>query len=199
MVERQRENIVMEKTLTEQDQKILLEIARSAIQSTIRGSKLETLELKKLPDRLQKDGATFVTITKVGELRGCIGTLSAFQPLAEDVREHAIAAATQDYRFPPISKGELSQINIEISYLSKPKDLEYKDSQELLEKVHPYIDGVTFIDGIQRATFLPQVWEKLPDKEAFFDHLCLKMGVPVSTWRKGKLKVQIYQVEEFHD
>jgi len=191
----------MEKKLTEQEQKILLEIARSAIQSTIKGSQevLEKFDLKFIPPRLQKDGATFVTITKDGELRGCIGTLKAYQPLFIDVREHAIAAATQDYRFSPIGKEELSQIKIEVSYLSEPEDLEYKDSQELLEKVRPNIDGVTFIDGPRRATFLPQVWEKLPDKEAFFDHLCLKMGVSINKWRKGKLRVQIYQVEEFHE
>jgi uncharacterized protein len=196
----------MEKTLTEQEQKILLDIARSAIQSTIKGSQpvpmeevLEKFDLKYIPPQLQKDGATFVTITKDDELRGCIGTLEAYQPLFEDVREHAIAAATQDYRFSPIGIEELSQIKIEISYLSEPEDFKYKDSQELLEKVRPNIDGVTFIDGQRRATFLPQVWDKLPNKEAFFDHLCLKMGVPINTWRKGKLLVQIYQVEEFHE
>lgn len=196
----------MEKTLTEQEQKILLDIARSAIQSTIKGSQpvpmeevLEKFDLKYIPPQLQKDGATFVTITKDEELRGCIGTLEAYQPLFEDVREHAIAAATQDYRFSPIGIEELSQIKIEISYLSEPEDFKYKDSQELLEKVRPNIDGVTFIDGQRRATFLPQVWDKLPNKEAFFDHLCLKMGVPINTWRKGKLLVQIYQVEEFHE
>ncbi len=196
----------MEKTLTEQEQKILLDIARSAIQSTIKGSQpvpmeevLEKFDLKYIPPQLQKDGATFVTITKDEELRGCIGTLEAYQPLFEDVREHAIAAATQDYRFSPIGIEELSQIKIEISYLSEPEDFNYKDSQELLEKVRPNIDGVTFIDGQRRATFLPQVWDKLPNKEAFFDHLCLKMGVPINTWRKGKLLVQIYQVEEFHE
>jgi uncharacterized protein len=160
---------------------------------------LEKFDLKYIPPQLQKDGATFVTITKDDELRGCIGTLEAYQPLFEDVREHAIAAATQDYRFSPIGIEELSQIKIEISYLSEPEDFNYKDSQELLEKVRPNIDGVTFIDGQRRATFLPQVWDKLPNKEAFFDHLCLKMGVPINTWRKGKLLVQIYQVEEFHE
>jgi uncharacterized protein len=189
----------MKETLTNQERQMLLELARSAIQNTISGKPLEALDLDSLPPRLREPGASFVTLTKGGKLRGCIGTLKAFQALAEDVREHASAAASQDYRFHPVYEEELPFIQIEISRLSQPEDVNYDHPQELPQRIRPHIDGVTLIDGFRRSTFLPQVWEKLPNPESFLDHLCLKMGLPAETWRKRHLKVQTYQVEEFHE
>jgi AmmeMemoRadiSam system protein A len=93
----------------------------------------------------------------------------------------------------------LSQIEVEISRLTLPKDLAYTDADDLLRKITPGIDGVTISDGFRRATFLPQVWEKLPDKAEFLAHLCMKMGAMPDTWKYKKLHVQLYQVEEFHE
>ncbi|RMG01222.1 MAG: AmmeMemoRadiSam system protein A, partial [Acidobacteria bacterium] len=134
-----------------------------------------------------------------GELRGCVGTLEAYQPLVEDVKEHVIAAAFHDFRFPPVSKEELPLIEIEISVLTKPERLNYNNPQELPKLLKPFEDGVVLAWGGRRATFLPQVWHKIPDTEKFLDHLCLKMGVNPQLWRREILEVWIYQVIEFRE
>ncbi len=188
----------MEK-LTPEERSILLRLAREAIEDAVNGRPLKALDLESLPPALRQPGATFVTLTRQGELRGCIGALEAYQPLAEDVREHAVGAALQDYRFPPVQPQELPETKIEISRLTPPQPLHYETPEQLLNLLRPGIDGVILRDGLQRATFLPQVWEKLPDAKDFLDHLCLKMGAPASLWRHKRLQVYIYQVEEFHE
>jgi AmmeMemoRadiSam system protein A len=110
-----------------------------------------------------------------------------------------VAAALQDYRFPPVPLEELPEIEIEISRLTTPQPLEYADATDLVSALRPGVDGVTLRDGWRRATFLPQVWEKLPDPEMFLSHLCDKMGAAPDLWRRKKLDVSIYQVEEFHE
>jgi AmmeMemoRadiSam system protein A len=189
----------MQKLLDPTERQILLELARQALEDAVCKRPVMALDLKAFPERLQQPGVTFVTLTRRGELRGCIGALTASQPLVLDVQEHAAAAALQDYRFPPVEPGELDQIEIEISRLTAPQRLEYRQPQELLEKLRPHIDGVILQDGIRRATFLPQVWEKISDAAEFLSHLCYKMGVDPDLWRRRKLDVQIYQVEEFHE
>jgi len=188
----------MEK-LSPEERSILLRLARQAIEDAVQGRPLKPLDLQSLPHALRQPGATFVTLTRGGELRGCIGTLEAYQPLAEDVREHAVGAALQDYRFPPLQAEELPEIKIEISRLTPPQPLPYETPEQLLRLLRPVIDGVILRDGIHRATFLPQVWEKLPEAAEFLDHLCLKMGAPPDLWRRKHLQVYGYQVEEFHE
>ena len=166
----------MQEYLSEKEKKILLGLARQALIAAVHGSSLTALDLSSLPDRLCAPGASFVTLTRKGMLRGCIGALEPYQPLAEDVREHAVAAAFNDYRFPPVIPEELDEMKIEISVLTQPKRLHYDTPEELLSLLRPGIDGVTLFDGSRRATFLPQVWEKLPEKERFLQHLCQKMG-----------------------
>lgn len=178
---------------------ILLKVARESLESGVKGKALPPLDLDSYPDNLIEDGASFVTLTIGGQLRGCIGALDPYQPLVEDVREHAIAAATQDYRFPSVTPAELDSISIEISRLTKPKLLAYSDGNDLVRKLRPGIDGVVIRDGFRRATFLPQVWTKIPDPIDFLEHLCRKMGVPANTWRERKFEVLIYQVQEFHE
>jgi len=185
--------------LSSEDQAILLKLARQAIDDAVHGKRLQPLEIEKLPVTLLQKGATFVTLTRRGELRGCIGALEPQTSLAEDVREHAIAAALQDFRFPPVQASELPEIRIEISRLTLPKDLEYDSPQDLPDLIHPKVDGVTLIDGWQRATFLPQVWEKIPDPTTFLSNLCMKMGVSSDQWRRKKMRVQVYQVQEFQE
>lgn len=189
----------MNEKLTPEEQKTLLRLAREAMEYAVRGKKLPPLDLASLSPRLREAGASFVTLTIEGQLRGCIGTLEAYQPLAEDVREHAIAAALQDPRFPPVSEDELSRIQIEVSRLTRPLPLEYTDTADLLSKLRPGVDGVILRDGFHRATFLPQVWEKIPDPAAFLHNLCLKMGASPDLWRRKHLDVMTYQVEEFHE
>lgn len=185
--------------LSPEERALLLKLARQALEAGVRGEPLAPLDLRSLSPALVQLGATFVTLTRHGDLRGCVGALEPYLPLAEDVREHAIAAALQDYRFPPVQPAELAEIKIEISRLTLPQDLEYTTPDDLIARLRPGIDGVTLIDGRMRATFLPQVWEKLPQPETFLTHLCHKMGAPGDLWRRKKLRVQVYQVEEFHE
>ncbi|HRQ23685.1 MAG TPA: AmmeMemoRadiSam system protein A, partial [Anaerolineales bacterium] len=165
--------------------------------SAVRGKKLPPLDSQPLTPALKENGASFVTLTIHGDLRGCIGALEAYQPLAEDVREHAVAAALQDPRFPPVEERELGKINIEISRLTPPQPLDYTSSSDLPGKLRPHVDGIILKHGHRRATFLPQVWEKIPDPADFLNQLCYKMGAHVSLWRDTKLQVSVYQVEEF--
>ena len=162
----------MNDSLTDGEKEILLRLAREAMDHAVRGMKLPPLENESLTPRLRENGASFVTLTIHGELRGCIGALEAYQPLADDVREHAIAAALNDPRFPPVGENELNRIRLEVSRLTVPHPLEYAAAEELPAKLRPHVDGVILKDGFHRATFLPQVWEQIPDAEDFLDHLC---------------------------
>jgi len=189
----------MEDHLSEEERDLLLKLARQALDEGVHGKPLLNLDLQAIPPRLREPGASFVTLTVRGELRGCIGALEPYLPLAEDVRQHAVAAALEDYRFPPVNPMELPTIKIEVSRLTIPQPLEYQSPQDLLIRLRPNVDGVIVRDGMQRATFLPQVWEKLPEPEIFLDHLCQKMGAPANLWRLRHLKVLTYQVEEFHE
>lgn len=189
----------MDDKLTLDEQKTLLRLARQALEHGVRNQKLPPLDKASFTPRLYEDGASFVTLTVRGQLRGCIGALEPYQPLAEDVREHAVAAALEDPRFPPVSERELSGIEIEVSRLTRPIPLDYKDANDLLSKLRPHVDGVILRDAFRRATFLPQVWEKIPDRAEFLDNLCYKMGASPDLWRKKHLEVLTYQVEEFRE
>lgn len=189
----------MNDRLSPDEQKALLRLAREALERGVRGETLPSLDTSSLTPRLQEAGATFITLTKDGQLRGCIGTLEPYQPLAEDVREHAVAAALEDPRFPPVNERELDRIKIEVSRLTRPVPLEYRDADDLLSKLRPHVDGVILRDGPRRSTFLPQVWEKIPDPGEFLENLCYKMGADPHLWRKKHLEVLVYQVEEFHE
>ncbi len=186
-------------SLSSGDRQILLRIAREAIQAVVENREMPELHVDDFSEDLRVHGASFVTLTIEGQLRGCIGTLEAYQPLVLDVQEHAVAAATQDYRFPPVGAEEVPLLKIEISRLTPTRPLEYSDWRDLIAKLRPGIDGVLIRDGFQRATFLPQVWEKVPDPQEFMTHLCYKMGAPGDRWRTKKLDVAIYQVEEFKE
>jgi len=189
----------MSEQLTSEEKQTLLWLARQALETRVRGGPLPHLDMASLTPALRAEGASFVTLTVRGNLRGCIGALEPYQPLAEDVREHAVAAALEDYRFPTVQESELAGIEIEVSRLTVPVPLEYTDANDLLAKLHPGLDGVILRDGSHRATFLPQVWEKISDPAGFLANLCYKMGTAADTWRRRHLEVFIYQVEEFHE
>lgn len=188
-----------EEKLTAEERSYLLRLARQSIERAVTHHPPPEIDLASLSPRLVADGASFVTLTEAGELRGCIGALEPYQPLALDVREHAAAAATEDYRFPPVRQAELPQLHIEISRLTVPQPLAFDGPEDLLSKLRPGVDGVVLRHGFQRATFLPQVWEKLPDPEDFLANLCYKMGAPANLWRTRPVTVLVYQVEEFEE
>lgn len=185
--------------LTDGEKQTLLRLAREAMEYGVLEKKLPPLDKNSLTPILLEDGTSFVTLTIDNNLRGCIGALDAYQPLVEDVREHAIAAALEDPRFRPVEENELSSIKLEVSRLTAPHLLEYSSSEDLLAKLNPHLDGVILKAGQRRATFLPQVWEKIPNPVDFLNQLCAKMGAKPNLWREIKLDVYIYQVEEFHE
>jgi AmmeMemoRadiSam system protein A len=189
----------MQERLTFEEQKVLLRLAREAMERGVKGEALPFLDQSSLSLALREEGSSFITLTAHGQLRGCIGSLNPYQSLAEDVREHAVAAALNDPRFPAVREDELNGIQIEVSRLTCPIPLEYKDANDLLSKLHPYLDGVILRDAFRRATFLPQVWEKIPDPIEFMNNLCYKMGVRHDLWRSKHFEVLTYQVEEFHE
>ena len=189
----------MQETLTTEEQTTLLRLAREAMEQGVRGQKLPPLDDALLTPSLREEGSSFVTLTEHGQLRGCIGSLEPYQSLVEDVREHAAAAALEDPRFPPVEETELNGIQIEVSRLTRPISLEYGDARDLLSRLCPNLDGVVLRDGFHRATFLPQVWEKISDPAEFLSNLCYKMGADPNLWRSKHLEVLTYRVEEFHE
>ncbi|MBI3362658.1 MAG: AmmeMemoRadiSam system protein A [Chloroflexi bacterium] len=183
--------------LTSDDKRTLLRLARDAVTAAVNGESLIRPELDTLPASLQQIGACFVTLTRDGDLRGCIGGLEADEPLAYDAQDHADQTALYDYRFPPVSPDELDDIEIEVSVLTQPQPLPYDKATDLLRLLRPGVDGVIISSGLRRATFLPQVWERIPDTADFLSLLCQKMGAPEDEWLKVKLEVQTYQAEKF--
>ena len=181
------------------EREYLLRLARRSIEAAVRRQPMPEIVWADLSQPLRTLGASFVTLTEREELRGCIGALEAYQPLAQDVQEHAVSAALEDYRFQPVAIHELASLQIEISRLTEPQPLAYEQPEELLGMLRPGLDGVILRDGARRATFLPQVWEKIPDAGSFLDQLCLKMGVWRDQWRNKPLQVFVYQVEEFRE
>ncbi len=147
----------------------------------------------------QRQGASFVTLTRQGALRGCIGTLEAWRPLVEDVRHNAIAAALHDPRFPPLTANELPSVAVEVSVLTSPTPLPVMDHEQLIATLRPQVDGV-IVSSRQglRATFLPQVWEQLPDAERFLQQLKLKAGLPADS-DDSLLQYSIYQVDQYEE
>jgi uncharacterized protein len=186
--------------LSEEERQLLLNLARQTIDRVTRGGLLPEIDLAELPPRLAEPGVCFVTLTtRSGALRGCIGALEVRLPLALDVCQHAAAAALEDYRFVPVRPEEVDDLQIEISRLTPPQPLHYQTPDELLQCLRPMQDGVVLHDGPRRATFLPQVWEKIPDPVVFLSNLCHKMGASSDLWKRKPLVVEIYQVEEFHE
>lgn len=166
----------------------LLQRARNAIAARFGKPSPVAVELPPLAE----PGATFVTLTMAGQLRGCIGSLDAWRPLAEDVQANAVAAAFRDPRFAPLSADELGKIRVEVSLLSKPVALQFTDEIDALRQLRPGVDGVILVAGDRRSTFLPQVWEQLPEPRQFLAHLKQKAGLPADWWADS---AQLYRYE----
>ena len=148
------------------------------------------------PAPLEEPGAVFVTLELRGRLRGCIGSYLARRPLVKDVAENAFAAAFRDPRFSPLPPGELAELDLHISLLTPPVPVEVESREELLATLRPGVDGLLLEDPPHRSTFLPQVWEALPDPNDFLDELLRKGGLPRGHW-SSTLRFHRYTVQEF--
>jgi AmmeMemoRadiSam system protein A len=173
----------------------LRRIAVNAIEHGFSGGGPFSVAPGSYPDLLAEPGAVFVTLKSGGRLRGCIGSTVARRSLAEDVASNAYAAAFQDPRFRPLRPEELQRLEIHISLLTPQVPVEAKTREELLKSLRPGIDGLLLEDPPHRATFLPQVWEALPQPSAFLEELFLKAGLPRNHW-SGSLRFSRYTVEE---
>lgn len=186
----------MEKVLTEEQGRALLALARGTISEKLGGESLTAVPEDSVFDARY---GTFVTLKIDGALRGCIGNLTPSGSVAEGVRRNAVNAAFNDPRFSPLTAGELAKVAIDISVLSQPQILDYNDGEDLVAKLRPGIDGVILSLGGAGATFLPQVWDQLPNPEQFLGHLCRKAGLSDTAWRDSHPKIEIYQVQCFEE
>lgn len=174
----------------------LLRLARAALEQAVRTGKHLDLPADMVPALREKKGC-FVTLTVQGELRGCIGNIYPDLPLAEAVAANAYRAALNDSRFSPVTLGELRAIQVEVSVLSVPQPLAFASPTELLQTLKPHVDGVVLKVDLRRATFLPQVWEKLPQPSDFLDQLSAKAGLSRQAWREPDTEILIYHVDAF--
>ncbi|BAL81098.1 AmmeMemoRadiSam system protein A [Caldisericum exile] len=179
---------------------LLLKLSRRTIETYLKERRKLKVTKDEFPDEeFWQDRGTFVTLTESGSLRGCIGSIYPVRPLILDVIENSINAAFKDPRFYPVDESELPYIEIEISILSPPEKIYFKDTEDLFEKVKPFKHGVIIRKGFYQATFLPQVWEELPNHEDFFTHLCLKAGLNGDCFRYKNLEVEVYTVLAFSE
>lgn len=174
--------------------RLMIALARNAIARKLEQPAPELPQ----PDWLQQPGAVFVTLTQQGELRGCIGSLEAHRTLIEDVQSNARAAAFKDPRFLPLSRHELAGTRVEVSILSPALPLSFSSESDALAQLRPGIDGVILEYGRHRATFLPQVWEQLPEPRQFMSNLKRKAGLATDFWADD-LQLSRYQVEKFKE
>jgi AmmeMemoRadiSam system protein A len=188
-----------ENALTEEEGRYLLTVARKAIEQKLLNQGDSRQPDEALSPKYSEKRGTFVTLTIDGSLRGCIGHIIPQESLIEGIRINALNAAFRDPRFKPLSETEWKRVKIEISILTDPRPLPFSDGDDLLEKLRPGIDGVIIKKGYHTATFLPQVWEQLPDKKEFLTHLCLKAGLDGYAWEKEELEVSTYQVQAFEE
>jgi AmmeMemoRadiSam system protein B/AmmeMemoRadiSam system protein A len=170
-------------------------LAHDAIDAHLHGRPRRTPPAGTVPDVLTAPGASFVTLRRHGELLGCIGSLSATRPLADDIVANAIAAATRDPRFSPVTREQWADADLEVSVLTSPEPLDVASWDELLAALRPGTDGLIIDAGRHRATFLPAVWEQLPDPVTFCEHLWHKAGLRPGAW-PSSLQVQRYQAIE---
>ncbi len=190
----------MEDTLNYKEHSILFELARKAITHAVNGEPEPEVDTSALTERLRQQGASFVTLRGTdGKLRGCIGSIEAHIPLAQDVQRNAVGSAMCDPRFPPVSGHELDGLQIELSILTPPQALDFSSPDDLLAKIRPGVDGVIIEKNWRRATLLPSVWENIPDPIEFMNILCRKAGLPDREWRRPGMTVCVYQAEKVQE
>lgn len=178
--------------------KILLSIARAAIAETLQIPHEAIEDIAQDNAWLQEKAACFVTLMKNGQLRGCIGTLEAHRTLLEDIKHNANAAAFHDTRFSPLTREEFDMTEVEVSLLSAMQALDFSDEQQALAQLRPGTDGVLFEFGQHRSTFLPQVWQQLPDTADFIAHLKNKAGLASDFWA-NEVRLFRYTVDKWKE
>ncbi len=177
--------------LSAEEKQALLDIARRSIHQGLETGMPLGVNTSEYSEKLQKQAATFVTLHVQGQLRGCIGTLKPYQPLVDDVAEHAYDAAFKDPRFPPLSDDEESLLDIHISILTPAEAMRFSSEEDLIRQLKPGEDGLILEVGFNRGTFLPSVWESLPEPRDFLNHLKMKAGLPAGFW-SDDVKVNRY-------
>ena len=182
---------------------LLVRLARQTLaeqfEKKIPQKEIDDLEAALKNPCFQVAGGIFVTLTINGQLRGCIGSLTSDEPIRTGVHRNVINAAFHDPRFTPLSAAEFDKVKIEVSILSEPQRLKYRDSDDLMEKLRPSVDGVIVRKDCASATFLPQVWDQLPQPHEFLSHLCTKAGLAADAWRQTRLEIFTYQVQHFSE
>ncbi|MFB3118004.1 MAG: AmmeMemoRadiSam system protein A [Myxococcota bacterium] len=173
---------------------MLLDVARQSIESGLRTGQPLVIDPDAYPPELREQRATFVTLRRAGELRGCLGGLVASRPLVGDVAHSAFKAAFRDSRFPPIEAEELATLEIHLSILSPLEPLSAPDEEALLNAIRPGVDGLVVRDRARQGTFLPAVWESFPEPSAFWYELKRKAGLPVDSW-SSRWEIFRYTVE----
>ncbi len=190
--------------LNQQDKSTLLEVARMSITHGFETGQEPTINTQDYSPALQQIACAFVTLHLNGTLRGCIGSLQATKPLVADVAEHAFAAAFRDPRFPPLSASEIDGLHLSISIIGAPQAMDVIDEKDLIRQLKIHEDGLILSlnndrgDILKQATFLPSVWEQLPDKTRFLQHLKQKAGLDAKFW-SDHLRFQRYSVLELHE
>ncbi len=172
----------------------LLTLARNAIAARFGQTSSPVVDRPEL----HEPGATFVTLTQRGDLRGCIGSLEAWRPLRQDVQENALAAAFRDPRFNPLRADELPITRVEVSLLTPAVPMGFTDEADALARLRPNIDGVIFTAGSRRSTFLPQVWDQLAEPAEFMAHLKQKAGLPANYWGPD-VRLERYEVRKWKE
>lgn len=177
--------------LTSNDKNCLLKTAKDSIIYGLEHQRFLPVEMNQFSALLQTHGASFVTLHLNENLRGCIGTLEAYQPLITDISEHAYAAAFQDPRFPCVTSDEIPKLKISISILTAAVPVSFISEKDLLTQLQLGLDGIILEAGSHKATFLPSVWEQLPTAEKFLNHLKIKAGLNKNDWPE-KLTISRY-------
>lgn len=185
--------------LTVEEGAQLLALARSTIEKALFGENGEEPVQDAHGAKFSERRGTFVTLNIGARLRGCIGHIVPRETLLEGVRINALNAAFRDPRFRPLTREEWGRVKIEVSVLTEPRPLAYSDPDHLLDVLRPGVDGLIIKKGYCEATFLPQVWDQLPEKRDFLSQLCLKAGLDGTAWKEGDLEVSVYQVQAFEE
>jgi hypothetical protein len=181
-------------SLTNKNRRSLLDLAYRSIESGLKTGHPLNVNLRDYSEELSKQRATFVTLKKNKQLRGCIGMLEAVLPLAEDISENAFSAAFKDPRFPPLEKNELNDLEIHLSILSPSEPMIFTSEQDLIAQIRPNIDGLILVIDSRKGTFLPSVWQSIPVADQFLQHLKQKAGLAKNYW-SDQIKVYRYTTE----
>jgi hypothetical protein len=173
---------------------MLASLAHDAVAYAIEHGQPLPVDLTRYPPALRQDGAAFVTLERNGSLLGCIGSLQAVRPLVVDIARNAHGAVHVDPRCPVLTPRDVPFIDITISILTPPEPMRFSSERDLISQLQPGVDGLLLEEGFHRGTFLPAVWESLPEPEAFLQHLKMKAGLPASYW-SPTVRVSRYRTE----